>query len=94
MRHELRRVRVMDSLKDAMTVCSGSGAERGDQMWVGREALKMLATKGPRSKEDLQEYLSKAATSNEFSWLGEWQGGAIGVGARKGKDVIHVILPE
>ena len=53
MRHELRWVRVLDSLKDAMTVCGNSGGERGDQMWVGREALKTLATKGPRSEEDL-----------------------------------------
>jgi len=66
MRHELRRVRVMDSLKDAMTVCDNSGGERGDQMWVGREALKMLATKRPRSKEDIEEYSSNAATSNQF----------------------------
>jgi len=53
MRHELRRVRVLDSLKDAMTVYGGLGGERGDQMWVGREASKMLATKGPRSEEDI-----------------------------------------
>jgi len=66
MRHELRRVRVLDSLKDAMTVYGGSGEERENQMWVVQEALKTLATKGPRSKEDIEEYLSKAATSNEF----------------------------
>jgi len=54
MRYELRRVRVLDSLKDAMTVYGNSGGERGDQMRAGREALKMLATKGPRSKEDIE----------------------------------------
>jgi len=77
MRHGLRRVRVLDSLKDAMTVYGNSGGERGDQMWVGREALKTLATKGPRSMEEIEEYLSNAATSNGFGWLGEWQGGPL-----------------
>ena len=57
---------MLDSLKDAMSVYGNSGGERGEQMWVGREALKMLATKGPRSEEDIEEYLSNAATSNEF----------------------------
>jgi len=77
-----------------MTVYGSLGGERGDQMWVGREALKALATTGPRSEEDIEEYLSNAATSNEFGWLGDWQGGAIGVGARKEKDIIHAFLPE
>jgi len=66
MRYELRRVRVLSSLKDAMTVYGNSGGERGDQMRAGREALKTLATKEPCSKEDIEEYLSNAATSNEF----------------------------
>jgi len=44
--------------------------------WDGpRVALKTLATKGPRSMEEIEEYLSNAATSNGFGWLGEWQGG-------------------
>jgi len=60
-----------------MTVYGGSRGERGDQMWMGRAAggLEDVGDQGTRSMEEIEEYLSNAATSNGFGWLGEWQGG-------------------